>query len=310
MKEQPRRLEDLIVVTCYFNPQSYIARRRNYEVFASHLGDMGVPLFTVECAFGDQAFELPASRSTLQVRSQSVLWQKERLLNIAIRSAPTEFSKIAWVDADLLFENPMCFPLASQALNEFSVVQLFDTVARLPRHQREFTEDCTSWKGFAARIHAAPGCHQKGWFRHGHTGYGWAARREVLLQCGLFDKCVSGGSDHLMAHAFVGDWYSRCIDDLVGLGSVLHHSFRKWARSMHKAVLGNVGYVPGRVLHLWHGDDANRSYHKWSQEMKRCTVDPTLDLADNADGCLEWTGRNIPIQNWSSALFPSRREDG
>jgi hypothetical protein len=304
------RLNDLIVVTSYYNPESYATRKYNYELFAAHLKDIGVPLLTVECAFGDQTFQLTSSPYTIQIRSQSVLWQKERLLNIGIRSAPASYTKIAWLDADLLFEDCECFQQASDLLNEFPVVQPFETVTRLPRNQLLFTENCTSWIGFAARIHASPGCHLKGWFRHGHTGYAWAARREVFNSCGLFDKCVSGGSDHLMAHAFLGDWYSKCIDDLVGLGSPLHSSFRIWARAVHRSVLGRIGYVPGRVLHLWHGNEANRAYHKWSQEMKKCRLDPDLDLTDNADGCLEWTGRNKRIQHWSTALFPGRKEDG
>jgi len=49
----------------------------------------GVPLFIGECAFGDRAFELTPSSSVFQFRCRDVMWQKERLLNLAIERMVT-----------------------------------------------------------------------------------------------------------------------------------------------------------------------------------------------------------------------------
>lgn len=303
------RPTDLIVVTCYFNPQSYHSRRVNYERFASALQDRGIPLLTIECALGERPFELSDGPASIRVRAQSVLWHKERLINIAIKKASLSFTKIAWVDADVLFEDPSWFWRASEALETWPVIQLFDEVVRLPRNTQSYSSEHPSWTSFAARSQRSPGCHLHGWFRHGHTGYAWAASREVL-QNGLYEMCISGGNDHLMAHAFVGDWHSRCIDGLVGLGSALHISFRRWARSIQDYTRGRLGYVDGRILHLWHGEDRNRTYYAWSEQLKNLRLRPDTDLCSNESGCLEWTGLNPKAQQWSSLLFASRREDG
>ena len=40
------------------------------------------------------------------------------------------------------------------------------------------------------------------WFDiHGHTGFAWGARREVLDQVPLFDRAIVGTADHIIAHA-------------------------------------------------------------------------------------------------------------
>lgn len=301
---------DLLVLTSYFNSEHFLSRRRNFEIFAESLRQRGVPLLTVECAFGGGAFDLAPAPSVAQVGSSSVLWQKERLLNLGLQRAPSSFTKVAWIDADVLFENPRCFSETSRLLDEYPVVQMFESVARLPREQYSYQETCTAWKSFGARTRAAPGSHFLGWFRHGHTGFAWAARREVFDGPGFFDLCMSGANDHLMAHAFMGDWYSNCIEEMIGLGSPIHSEYRAWGRKVFKRVDSGVGVTPGRALHLWHGDDKHRTYHKWSQEFKACKMQPKRDVRLNETGCWEWTGANPALESWSMGLFSCRNEDG
>ena len=57
-------------------------------------------------AFGDAPFDLPAGPDVIQVRGPDVLWQKERLLNIAVSRLPARARKVAWLDGDLLFADP------------------------------------------------------------------------------------------------------------------------------------------------------------------------------------------------------------
>ena len=43
----------------YFNPAGYRSKRRNYDVFRERIDAAGIPLVTVECAFGNRPFDLP-----------------------------------------------------------------------------------------------------------------------------------------------------------------------------------------------------------------------------------------------------------
>ena len=95
----------LWVITAYFNPCRYATRRVADDLFAHALKRSGIPILTVECAFGDDEFELPASLDVVRFRSNSVMWQKERLLNLAASWLPPECACVAWLDTDILFEN-------------------------------------------------------------------------------------------------------------------------------------------------------------------------------------------------------------
>ena len=40
----------------------------------------------------------------IQLRGRDVMWQKERLLNLALRALPDECRKVVWVDCDVILE--------------------------------------------------------------------------------------------------------------------------------------------------------------------------------------------------------------
>src|SRR5271166_1365703 len=86
-------VDDLCVVTTYFNPCNYKSLLKNYLSFHESLKQSDIQLFTVECTFGEAPFQLESGPNTLQVRANSVLWQKERLLNIAFASVCKTFPK-------------------------------------------------------------------------------------------------------------------------------------------------------------------------------------------------------------------------
>ncbi len=76
----------MLTVTSYFNPMRSRRRLANYRTFRSRLN---VPLFTVELAFDGQ-FELTSSDADhlIQLSGGDIMWQKERLLNIALEAVP------------------------------------------------------------------------------------------------------------------------------------------------------------------------------------------------------------------------------
>jgi len=89
-------------ITSYYNPARYKCRLANYRIFRKNLI---TPLVTVELSF-DGKFELTEGDADIliQISGGAVLWQKERLLNVAIKSVPPNVDSIAWVDCDVIFE--------------------------------------------------------------------------------------------------------------------------------------------------------------------------------------------------------------
>jgi hypothetical protein len=306
-----QRAADLWVVTCFFNPVGYRAPLANYFAFAEKLRQSDIPLLTVECAFFDAPFEIPSAPEVLQVRSRSVLFQKEQLLNHAIRHLPPACTKVAWIDADVLFTNPAWAVETSRALEHHSIVQPWERGWRLPRGRRDFDGEGRGWTSFSATCRDHPGAFLwPDYDRHGHTGFAWAARRELLDRHGLYAHAIAGNADHLMAHAIFGDWNASCVRRLLGINTPSAAHYRKWAKPFWSDVKDNFATVPGDVLHLWHGELINRRYLPRAKELLAFDYDPDRDVRVDGGGALEWASARPELHRWSTEYYQQRREDG
>jgi hypothetical protein len=94
---------------------------------------LNVPLLTVELAFGDNPFELRAgdAEKIVKIRGGDVMWQKERLLNIAVEHLPPECEYVAWLDCDLIFDDADWAEKTQAALQKYVVVQPFQHYCEL-----------------------------------------------------------------------------------------------------------------------------------------------------------------------------------
>ena len=304
-------VDDLWIVTSYFDPVGYHSRRRNYDAFRAPIIAGGLHFLTIECAFGDDAFTLPPSPHIVQVRSPHIMWQKERLLNLAISRLPARCTKVAWVDCDTLFTNPAWAVATSHLLERFPVVQPYETALRLPQGWTSSGAEADSFRGFAVTQANDPESLRSGNYRrHGETGLVWAARRNVLEPEGLYDACIIGGGDHVMAHAMCGDWDSVCMDRLISLGTPQRDHVRLWGERFSERVQHTVGHVPGTAVHLWHGERADRRYSVRHRELAAFGFDPQRDLRIGASGCWEWASDKPQMHAWAAAYFAERREDG
>ena len=143
-------VDDLWIVTSYFNPQRYRTKHHNFQLFVDRLERSHLNWLVVECAFGHASFELTRSPRVLQLRARDVLWQKERLLNIAIQQLPHTCEKVAWVGCDILFDNAR-WPVETSALLErVPVVQPFAKAVRLPTGRLLHDETDKFFAGFCA----------------------------------------------------------------------------------------------------------------------------------------------------------------
>ena len=117
-------------ITAYFNPAGFRRRYANYRVFRKALG---LPLLAVEWS-PDGRFELTESDAerVIRVSGGDLMWQKERLLNIAIAGLPADCEEVAWLDCDVVFSDTRWIADTLGALQQAVVVQLFTKVVHLP----------------------------------------------------------------------------------------------------------------------------------------------------------------------------------
>jgi len=299
-------------ICSFYNPARYRRRLANYRIFRQNLA---IPLVTVELSFDDH-FELTEGDADIliQISGGAVLWQKERLLNLAIKSVPPNVSNIAWIDCDVIFARPDWVEEANAQLDAFSVVQLFSNVVDLNQdnHQVDITYHDISpcFHGVVSSmkqrhlsaevVFAQP--------RSRFAGLAWAARREILENHGLYDAMIAGGGDRAMASAMYGQ-----LETLVKLNEfncARREHYLKWAHPYHKAVNGSISHVAGRLYHLWHGDIHNRNYASRHRRLAECNFNPDADIVIGSNGAWQWARSRPDLEEFFAKYFAGRAEDG
>ena len=317
--ELPTRLPgSLWAVTSFFNPAGYHNKLANYRRFREELSRQDVPLLAVELAFGDRAFELRPEDADrlLQYRSDVKLWHKERLLNIGIAALPDDCDKVTWLDADLIFQNPLWPHDVAERLERYVSLQPFECAVRLPPGEQACT-DSDLKHGFGdgqRRLSMACGLVGQRAIgpleyvpeRDGHAGFAWAARRSFLQAHGLYDRCPLGGADLQIALAMYG---AVCYRPSARLNPRAVEHCAAWARKTYADVRGSVSFSPGLVCHLWHGTRKDRRYADRLKSLFKNDFDPERDLGFDASGMLTWTSDKLELHRRCAEYFASRREE-
>jgi hypothetical protein len=113
-----------------------------------------------------------------------------------------------------------------------------------------------------------------------------------------------------MAHVFSGDWDSPCIGRVFGDNEAHLAHFTQWAEAIYTRVRAQVGVIPGRVLHLWHGATENRRYVLRNRELADMRFDPRTDLRRTDSGLWSWSPDRPELHEWAIQYFHHRAEDG
>jgi hypothetical protein len=301
---------DTWVVTSYFNPCGYRTRRRNFATFLAGLRARDARVLVVELAARGGTFELERGPDVVQLRGGDVLWQKERLLNVAVERLPSTCTKVVWLDCDVLFEDDDWLDATARSLDRHMVVQPFSRSVNLPPGATSRRGDEPLVESFAAAFARDRAlAYDAPYARHGHTGFAWAARRELLDCCGLYDACLSGSGDHLMAHVFAGFADAPCIQAMIGRGHRYAEHFARWAVAADRLVAGRLGHVESTALHLWHGESADRRYRDRNTEFRGFSFDPERHLRRHRCGAWRWGDAPPGMEAWAEAMLVSRRED-
>jgi hypothetical protein len=313
----------LHVVAVFFNHYRSQNLLNNFRRFALHMKDLGVTLYTVEAVLNDSEFEVTESNNPyhIQKRVKYELFRKENLINIGVHRAielhGDDVKYVSWIDADVTFVNQTIVEDTIAQLQRHKVVQMWSTAVDLgpegePLHfhskgnsvVKSFAS-CYMETGSAVNTtdEYLPTNDPTTW----HPGYCWAMRRRVWEDIGgLFDLSILGAGDHHMAWAFAGN-PGRGIHSSVSEGyrvSSLNH-----LTTIHQVVGGDLGAVPGLLIHSWHGTKASRRYvERWSI-LTDNKYDPNTDLIRRHDGILELSERNPKLRDGIRRYFALRNDD-
>jgi hypothetical protein len=302
-------------ITAYYNFARSKRRLSNYRIFRANLR---VPLVTVELSFDGQ-FDLTKKDADIliQISGGAVLWQKERLLNIALKSVPAAVSIIAWVDCDVIFGRLDWVAQAEVKLRDNDFVQLFSDVVDLSADEVEPRNEHVVISPSACGIVSLKETDEEQAFnipqdnlktRRGIRGLAWAGKKKIIDEHGFYDTLIIGSGDRAMAYAMYGRFddlmHSLCMNE------VRKKHYLRWADPFFKVVRGRVGYVPGTLYHLWHGEIENRRYATRHNMLSDFDFNPDTDIRIGSSGAWEWARPRGDLASFLAQYFVNRDEDG
>lgn len=285
----------LAVITCHFNFCGYNKPKASLLRFLRQMSTAGIPVYGAEAFLDKPATSGIHGWTQIKAHEANILWQKERLLNLAERLVPAEFDKIAWIDPDVWFDNPRWHEQCDKMLDSFNVVQPFSFA---------------SWTGPDGAV-----CMRKpSMLAHGrpdpmtsHAGLAMAARRGLWKEArGLYELCVAGSGDVAMACAFLGSKLPLDHMKILGGGPSSRALYSQWADLASKWAGGKTAACPGSVIHEWHGPRNHASKHDCIREL-----DAARHLGFTASKLLGFTA-SAPqeLKQGVAKLFEDRAEDG
>lgn len=302
----------LAIVACHFNPAGFAAPVGNVEKFLRGLEAQGIgsSAFVGVCSFGDSSIPgiLWSSDGAKPIcfKSDSILWQKEALLNAVVAQLPPEYTKVAVVDADVLFPDGW-YAATSAALDESPVIQPWSRVTV------QGDEACRA--SVASGAVRGPSPRLANW-RCYHPGYAWAMRRDFFTSGpGLYQNAVVGFADGFLALALTSPRQAMLDHpQFHALPEAVQKDVLAWADKVIAWQNGRpVGAVKCDIEALPHGSREDRKYY--DRLALLTDFNPAKDLAkQTAPGPLEWSEsarEDKPAMIEAVAgYFAGRNEDG
>ncbi len=231
------------------------------------------------------------------------LWHKENALNIGIKKLlPENWKAVAWIDADIEFENVHWVEDTLRLLNNDKpvVCQLFSHALDL----NEKEEPMTIFQGFGYQ-HQLKKKHGGTGFQFWHPGFAYACNRIAYEKMGgLYEHSILGSGDHNMALSFIKKGQNSVN---IGVTDSYKNHVLEFQKRSDSIILR---YTPGVIRHFFHGSKANRKYVDRWKILVKYAYDPIKHLKYNENGLL------IPTEEFPPGLaeeimkyFLERNED-
>lgn len=278
--------KDLAVCFVYFNSMKSKRMLMNYLYVTEKLKLAHIPYFTIELHF-----DKPEIKDAYHIQGSSVMFHKERLCHLMERKVvPWYYSKLIFLDADIIFEKPNWYFEISSLLDIFDVVQPFKIATWL---------DITYSKVDNRRESVCVMDRNKNYDSKLHPGFGWAFKRSWFRRYGFFQYGITGSGDTLSAAAWLGVQFNPSY-----LQQALKPAYKEYCTN---TPMPSIMCASGNVYHLWHGTRENRKYldrHKILAGIE--DIRKVLKLGN--EGVFEITDK--AVEEKLRDYFNNRQDDG
>jgi hypothetical protein len=251
------------------------------------LDNAEIPVFTAECVIGNtpQLIQNP----TVLTRSNSALFYKEQLFNLLEPQIPEQYTKLVFMDADIVFSSPDWVDLVSQMLETIDLLQPFRKAKWLSPNLKDilYTQHSFSYEtrnGFV-----------KG---NSHPGFVWGIRRDYFRKIdGFFDKAIIGSGDTMFA-------YSLFI--LYEISYKFVNNELKKYYDKKSSLPTRVGWLDMEIYHLNHGSLKNRSYNDRHRLLALLKVEDWGDIIETKE---MYELKDRSVNDLFKTYFLTRNED-
>lgn len=290
----------LYVISVISNPARFNTRYKLFNEFCERMKlENNVVLVTVELQQRARPF---ITDSIIKLRTEHEIWYKENLINIAVNHLPDDWEYMAWIDADIEFQNKDWALETIEQLQTYKIIQLFSHAIDMGAKK----ETLQVHIGFAYQYVNGEkwlGPKYSAW----HPGYAWACRRSAYNEIGgLMEFPILGSADHHMALAFIG-----LVEKY--LNSKLHDNYKLLCKIFqnrcNKYIRGNIGFLHGTILHHFHGNKVDRQYQDRWKILINNNFDPLEDIKKDCNNLWQLEPDKISLRDEIRMYFRQRNED-
>jgi len=298
-------LHDTAVLIAFYNPARFKRILTNALYVINMLNEKKIPVFIIECVFHKNKQQIP--NATLVVKSNSYMFYKEQLLNKLETIVPEKYTKLVFLDADVIFDTPDWVDQISTSLEKYDVIQPFSQSCWLtPDNTRIYSKKNSYAHAIIRKMPI-----NKATVHDYHPGFAWAMKRDIFRKIGgFFPRSIIGGGDvtfvlNLFPFKLSDDFFYYIVDQ--NFGKFIIEAWREYNANF-KTVNPRLGYLSNRAFHLFHGVKEHRQYVSRYQDIYNVLKGTWNDEINvNSDGLFEF---KRPEDN-SIVLkyFKSRNED-
>jgi hypothetical protein len=271
---------DLAVCISYFNPAKRIRPFQNLLYCMQRIYATGIPVYVMELVYDTDTPQLNKLPNLFHVKSTSVLFHKENLWNLLEKKVPEQYTKLAFLDGDILFKNENWPSIISKMLDNITVIQPYEVVEMMNINFKCNEPYLCFIKAFQERTTVLGA----GNFSYPAAGYAIALQRKWLNDIGGFPEwCVMGGGDYMFMSAILqSDGYKNHHSYI--LQPYLHPSFDILVAKVKQSKY-TYSYAKLTIQHMVHGTMVNRQYNSRHNDTKRLGIN---DFKMNTDGVIEF----------------------
>lgn len=297
---------DMCVALCYFSPVKYIQPLYNLRAFLTELSAYSIPYYIIELLYPNQTQQIPNS---IIVKANTVCFVKENLWNILENRIPDRYTKIAFMDGDVLYTDQNWFDKTSELLDIYDCGMIHEYAYHSSRYKEQ--DHHIQQKHLLVAITKIFQDSSIPWWKF-HPGFNIAINREFFHKIkGFYEYGITGYGDVLFWWSFINDNHSIEKKDCPCADFLTSYKFKEYAdiyqqyktNILNLSNVNNTFYIPNNIaMHLFHGSRNHRYYNS-----RNGYVDGKVNTSKNQDGVIEISidGPNTDlIQYWIN-----RRED-